>query len=158
VGHDVAFESAGMVEVEGGLFVPKPSNGAGCQRSGVLTWEPSSVSVHWRPLLAVAIVTHLVTQLWASLSLTTWMQTTGAALLAVKRCSLVWVRSAAQDGRRVCGLLYFAAVPADWHEREHRQGTVDTDQDQVVARVPDFTARWQGTKGGERWLSLVSSW
>ena len=56
-----------------------------------------------------------------------WMQTTGAALLAVKRCSLAWMRSAAQDGHSVCGLLYSAAVSADWREQEHRQETVDTD-------------------------------
>ena len=44
-----------------------------------LTWELPSVSVRWRPLLAVAIVTHLVTRLRAGFGLTTWMQTTGAS-------------------------------------------------------------------------------
>ena len=31
-----------------------------------LTWEAPSVDVRWRPLLSVAIVTHLVTRLLAS--------------------------------------------------------------------------------------------
>jgi len=31
-----------------------------------LTWEPPSIDVRWRPLLAVAMVTHLVTRLLAS--------------------------------------------------------------------------------------------
>jgi hypothetical protein len=55
------------------------------------------------------------------------MQTTGTVLLAVKQRSLAWVRSAAQDGHSACGLLYLAAVSADWREQEHRQETVDTD-------------------------------
>ena len=38
------------------------------------------------------------------------MQTTGTALLAVERCSLVRVWMAAQDSRCAHGLLYFAAV------------------------------------------------
>jgi hypothetical protein len=58
---------------------------------------------------------------------TTWMQTTGAALLAVRRCSLARVRMPAQDSRSAHGLLYLAAVRDDWREQEHRQGTVDTD-------------------------------
>jgi len=43
---------------------------AGPTASGAarLTWEPRSVNVRWRPLLAMAIVTHLVTRLLASLS------------------------------------------------------------------------------------------
>lgn len=92
-----------------------------------LTWERPSVSIRWRPPPVVAIVTHLVTRLGAGFGLTAWMQTTGAALLTVKRCSLAWVQSAAQDGHGVGGLLYLAAVPADWREQEHRQETVDTD-------------------------------
>lgn len=36
-----------------------------------------------------------------------WMQTTGAVLLAVKRCSLERVRLAAQDGPGAPGFLYF---------------------------------------------------
>ena len=39
-----------------------------------------------------------------------WMQTTGAALLAVERCIRARLRMTAQDGRSVHGLLYFAAV------------------------------------------------
>ncbi len=70
-----------------------------------LTWERSSVSVRWRPPLALAIVTHLVTRLRADFGLATWMQTTGAALLAVKRCSLVRMRMSAQDSCSAHGLL-----------------------------------------------------
>ena len=39
------------------------------------------------------------------------MQTNGTLLLAVELCSLACVRLAAQDGRSVPRLLYFAAVP-----------------------------------------------
>jgi hypothetical protein len=75
-----------------------------------LTWERPSVDVRWRPPLAVAIVTHLVTRPPAGFSLAIWMQTTGAALLAVKRCSLVRVPMVAQDRHGTYGLLYLAAV------------------------------------------------
>jgi hypothetical protein len=34
---------------------------------------------------------------------------------------------AVRDGRKACGFLYRPAVSADCREREHRQGTVDTD-------------------------------
>jgi hypothetical protein len=44
-----------------------------------------------------------------------WMQTSGTALLAVERCSLVRVWMAAQDSRSAHGLLYFAAVREDRH-------------------------------------------
>lgn len=43
------------------------------------------------------------------------MQTSGTALLAVERCSLVRVWMAAQDSRSAHGLLYFAAVRDDRH-------------------------------------------
>jgi hypothetical protein len=46
-----------------------------------------------------------------------WMQTSGTALLAVERCSLVRVWMAAQDSRSAHGLLYFAAVQDDWCEQ-----------------------------------------
>jgi hypothetical protein len=39
-----------------------------------------------------------------------WMQTTGAALLAVKRCGLVHVWMPAPDSRYAHGLLYLVAV------------------------------------------------
>jgi hypothetical protein len=55
------------------------------------------------------------------------MQTTGAALFAVNRCSPMRVRVAAHDSRRAHGLLYLAAVWTDRREQEHRQGTLDTD-------------------------------
>jgi hypothetical protein len=35
-----------------------------------------------------------------------WMQTTGATLLTVKRCSVAWVQSVAHDSYRTCGRLY----------------------------------------------------
>ena len=38
--------------------------------------------------------------------LAVWMQTTGTALLALKRCSLMRVRMRAQDRRSAHGLLY----------------------------------------------------
>jgi hypothetical protein len=38
------------------------------------------------------------------------MQTTGAVLLAVRRCSPVRMRMLAHDSRSAYGLLYFAAV------------------------------------------------
>jgi hypothetical protein len=43
------------------------------------------------------------------------MQTSGTALLAVERRSLVRVRTLAQDNRSAHGLLYFAAVQHDRH-------------------------------------------
>jgi hypothetical protein len=45
-----------------GLFVPKPSHGAHCQRYAMRDLETTSVSVCRCLLLAVVIVTHLVTQ------------------------------------------------------------------------------------------------
>jgi hypothetical protein len=44
---------------------------------------------------------------------TIWMQTTGASLLTVKRCSLSRVWATAQDGHSTHGLLYLAAVLND---------------------------------------------
>jgi hypothetical protein len=62
------------------------------------------------------------------------MRTTGVTLLAIKRCSLARVRMPAQDSRSAHGLLYLAAVSADWREQEHHQGTVDTDPSLVSYR------------------------
>jgi hypothetical protein len=56
-----------------------------------------------------------------------WMQTTGAALLAVKRCSLARVLMPALDGRSARRLLYLAAVWVDWRQQEPCQGTVDAE-------------------------------
>jgi len=53
------------------------------------------------------------------------MQTTGAALLAVKRCSPARVLMAAQDSRSTHGLLHLAAVRTGSHEQEHRQTRLD---------------------------------
>ena len=54
-----------------------------------------------------------------------WMQTTGASLLAVNRCSPAHVRTLAQDSRSAHGLLYLAAVRDDEREQEHCQGRID---------------------------------
>jgi hypothetical protein len=53
------------------------------------------------------------------------MQTTGAALLAVERCSLARVRMAAQDSHSAHGLLYLTAVQDNRCEQEYCQGRVD---------------------------------
>ena len=54
-----------------GLFVPKPSNSAGCQGRSVraargaaarLVWEALSVDVRWRASLQAVIVTDFVTR------------------------------------------------------------------------------------------------
>jgi hypothetical protein len=84
--------------------------GSTASTSSCLTWERSSVSVRWRPLLALAIVTHLVTRLRADFGLATWMQTTGVVLLGVKQCSLARVPMPAQVSYCAHGLLYLAAV------------------------------------------------
>jgi hypothetical protein len=44
-----------------------------------------------------------------------WLQTTGASLLAVPRCSPRHVRTPVQDSRSAHGLLYLAAVQNDSH-------------------------------------------
>jgi hypothetical protein len=44
-----------------------------------------------------------------------WMQTTGAPLLVVKRCSVMRAWMPAQDSRSAHGLLYLAAVRSDRH-------------------------------------------
>jgi len=85
-----------------------------CQRQDA---PDLGTTVRQRPLLAVAIVTHLVTRLRAGLGLATWMQTIGAALHAVKRRSVAGVQTTAQDGRSARGLLYLTAVramPSSW--------------------------------------------
>jgi hypothetical protein len=48
------------------------------------------------------------------------MQTTGAALPVVKRCSLSRLLMPGQDGHSVHGLLYLAAVREDCCQQEHR--------------------------------------
>ena len=93
-----------------GLFVPKPSRRIDCQRRIMPDLERSSVSVRWRPLLALAIVPHLVTRLRASFGLATWMRTTGACLVVVSQYSPARVQTVAQDSHSAHGLLYHAAV------------------------------------------------
>jgi hypothetical protein len=72
-----------------------------------------------------------------------WMQTTGAALLAVSRCSPPYVRTLAQGSRGAHGLLYLAAVQTDWRHQGHRQEAVDADPSLVMARamrpIPSLT-------------------
>jgi hypothetical protein len=58
-----------------------------------------------------------------------WMQTTGAALLAVKRCSLRRLWLPAQDGHSAYGLLYLAAVRNDRSQRGCLQVGLDLDSE-----------------------------
>jgi hypothetical protein len=71
-----------------------------------------------------------------------WMQTTGAALLAAEPCRLPRVWLLAHDGRSARGLLYLAAVSADWHKQEDRQGTVDATTGLAHARRVEASAQW----------------
>jgi len=57
--------------------------------------------------------------------MTIWMQTTGAALLAGKVCSVAGAWMLVQDSRRALRLLYLAAVRDDGRKREYCQGCVD---------------------------------
>jgi hypothetical protein len=54
------------------------------------------------------------------------MQTTGAALLAAKRCTPMRVLILAQDSRSAHGLLYLTAVRGDICPPEHCHAPVDT--------------------------------
>jgi hypothetical protein len=45
-----------------GFFVPKLGRGRDCKHSGMPDLERPSVSVRWRPLLAMAIGTHFATR------------------------------------------------------------------------------------------------
>ena len=54
-----------------------------------------------------------------------WMQTTGATLIAVERCTLVRMWMSAQDSRGAHALLYLAAVRDDGREQGHRQDQAD---------------------------------
>jgi hypothetical protein len=57
--------------------------------------------------------------------MTVWMQTTGASLLAVNRCSPARVRTPAQDSRSAHALLHLAAVWDDPPRARTHQGIVD---------------------------------
>ena len=50
--------------------------------------------------------------------MTIWMQTTGATLVAVERCSLARTCMLAQGSRSAYRLLYLAAVRDDWREHQ----------------------------------------
>jgi hypothetical protein len=62
-----------------------------------------------------------------SQALSVWMQTTGAALLAAERRSIVRLRVPVQDGRSAHGLLYLAAVQDDQRQQEHCQPRLDVE-------------------------------
>jgi hypothetical protein len=49
---------------------------------------------------------------------TLWMQTIGATLVAVERCSLVRIWMPAHGSRSAGALLYLAAVRDDWREHQ----------------------------------------
>jgi hypothetical protein len=49
------------------------------------------------------------------------MQTTGALLLMIERCSLARTWMLAQGSRSAYGLPYLAAVRGDWREHEDRR-------------------------------------
>ena len=70
-------------------------------RPGRCTRGRPSIGVRRRPQLAVATVTQLVTRFRGTFCLTTWLQTNGTLLLAVKRCSLACMWLEAQGGRSV---------------------------------------------------------
>lgn len=67
---------------------------------------------------------------------TIWMQTTGAVLLAIKRCSLQCTWLPAQDGRSAPRLLYLAAVRDDGYKPEHWQDQPSFDAQQAALSVP----------------------
>lgn len=75
--------------------------------------------------------------------LVSWMQTTGAALLAAERCSLACVLMLVQDGRSLHGLLYLAAVPDDSCQRDDCQDCVDTNSARDLLLRRSFHAAGQ---------------
>lgn len=76
------------------------------------------------------------------------MQTTGAALLTVRRCSPVRMRMLAQDSRSAYGLLYFAAA-AMLAERRCQVDRWLTVKASLTARPP-FRPEARLAQGG-RW-------
>jgi hypothetical protein len=83
------------------------------------------------------------------------MQTTGAALLGVKRRRLVRVLMAAQDGPTSHRLLYLAAVRACQRQQEHRQGRVDTGPAQLLVDEPHpLDLRYVSQTGRDLHLAL----
>ena len=80
------------------------------------------------------------------------MQTTGAALLAVKRCSVSRAQAFAQDSHSVHGLLYFAAVRGDICSPKRRQASVDTyvSIDRLTAPGDAGSESVQGNPTGDR--------
>ena len=101
---------------------------------------------------------------WSAECRTFWMQTTGAGLLAAKRCSLARVPMPAQDSRSAHRLLYLTAVRDDRREQEHRQAHLDTDPSLVSYRRVVGYRRSPGESGfratrsiGECRMSLWST-
>jgi hypothetical protein len=75
-----------------------------------------------------------------------WMQTSGTALLAAERCSLVRMWMAAQDSRSTHGLLYFAAV------RDDRHHLIRSDlQPGPLPAHPDYDQPKYGSTVRSRW-------
>jgi hypothetical protein len=83
---------------------------------------------------------------WPDVSLAVWMQTSGTALLAVERCSLVRVWMAAQDSHSAYGLLYLAAVRDDRHHRIRR----------VCQSLPRPGACCLASNDGCRWCATLA--
>jgi hypothetical protein len=68
---------------------------------------------------------------------TTWMQTVGAAMLAVKRCSIARVRMLAHDSRSAHRLLYLAAVRGGICPPETVKATLTLTCQSTGSRLPD---------------------
>jgi len=72
-----------------------------------------SVSVRWCPLLALAIVTHLVTRLRAGFGLVTWMQNIGTVQDRCCLPSLLRLFTVVLGRGCALGLLYFVGCDDD---------------------------------------------
>jgi hypothetical protein len=90
---------------------------------GVAGQPPSSAVRECPP--STDFGSHIGTQRARSLHEAIWMQTTGAALVAAKQCSLACVLMPAQDSRSAHGLLYPAAVRDDSCQQERCQVWID---------------------------------
>jgi hypothetical protein len=86
--------------------------------------------------------------------MTFWLQTTGAALLAVKRCSMARVQVPAHDGRCAHRLLYLAAVRGGICPPKNGQAPVDTYVSIDGLTAPDAVGASQCADGG--WYVAVA--
>jgi hypothetical protein len=102
------------VETKSPISAPPRGSSPRAARAWPLAWPSSSGPLSSRlRSLQVGGVLSCEDQLGPRLvhrALAFWMQTTGASLLAVKRCSPARVRMPAKDGRSAPGLLYRAAA------------------------------------------------